>query len=120
MGWTTSAGWTPTSIIKDHTTGWDGMACLDHKVVPENDYLVLWTLMEYTKDGHSPKGFKWIGCVLIGCFNGHWGYKDMDESVGPCYYGCPLEFLDKASPPTGYAVEWRDKVREYNSGRKAA
>lgn len=37
-----------------------------------------------------------------------WAYKDIDESMGPCYYKCPIEFLDCASEKN---VEWRNKVR---------
>ena len=38
---------------------------------------------------------------------GSWGYKDMDESMHPYYYDCPLAWLDK-SPVANQA--WRDGV----------
>lgn len=66
-------------------------------------------------------GFVFIGIDLMenGCATpGHgWGYKDMDESMGPCEVNCPLSYLKLASPPTGYAIEWREKVREYHRKR---
>lgn len=39
--------------------------------------------------------------------HGTWGYKDMDESMHPYYYDCPLAWLDKA-PVANQA--WRDGV----------
>jgi hypothetical protein len=72
---------------------------------------VLWTLHESGKVGETRK---WIGCYLLAKHGGDtWGYKDMDESMGPCYYNCPISYLDAADEPQegGYAVEWRAKVR---------
>lgn len=40
--------------------------------------------------------------------------KDVDESMGPVYYDCPLSFLDMAPQAPGpFAAEWRAKVREF-------
>jgi hypothetical protein len=41
-----------------------------------------------------------------------WGYKDMDESMHPFYYNCPLKFLGMAPVAN---EEWREKVREYHA-----
>ena len=48
-------------------------------------------------------------------------WKEMDESVGPNYYGCPKNILDMLSPiesieHAGYAKEWREKCLRYNKG----
>lgn len=49
-----------------------------------------------------------------------WGYKDMTEDSGPCYYDCPLSLLKMTDEPTeGYAVEWRQKVRAHHAAKKA-
>jgi hypothetical protein len=64
----------------------------------------------------------WIGLDLMaggGRKGEGWGYKDLTEHSGPYVYNCPLHFLDKASPATGYAVEWREKVRQYHAQRAA-
>ena len=40
-----------------------------------------------------------------------WGYKDISEEMGPCYYDCPkklIKLLD--SPRNEYASEWRKQV----------
>ena len=67
-------------------------------------------------------GAIWIGLDLMkggGRTGEGWGYKDLSEDSGPYVYNCPLHFLDKASPPTGYAVEWRKKVREHHEVQSA-
>lgn len=48
-----------------------------------------------------------------------WGYKDIDESMGPCELDCPLSVLD-ATPlhdpeNSQYAVQWRERVRAYHA-----
>ena len=71
----------------------------------------LWTVEE-TEDGRR------IICCLLLASNSpqDWGYKPMDETVGPCYYDCPLGFLQKAKDfeNVGYSAKWRDAVRNYH------
>jgi hypothetical protein len=51
--------------------------------------------------------------------NGEFGYKDMDESMGPYYYDCPNRILNKLevlSPnPSECAKKWRDTCRQKQS-----
>lgn len=75
---------------------------------------VLWTVREVTfkttESGYLP-GFpqRYIGCDLMACQRGFgWGYKDMSESMGPCYYHCPLAYLDRVPEAN---AEWRAAVR---------
>ena len=74
-----------------------------------------WYLAKTTK----PTGEEviWIGLDLMqgGGKTGGWGHKAMDESCGPCYYDCPISYLDKVSEPTGYAAAWRDEVRHLHA-----
>ena len=43
----------------------------------------------------------------------NFSYKDMDETVGPCYYDCPKSILDVLSPTDSeYAKGWRKKCYE--------
>ena len=43
----------------------------------------------------------------------NFGYKDMDETVGPGYYDCPLSIIKLLSPTDNeYAIEWRKKCIE--------
>ena len=40
------------------------------------------------------------------------GYKDMDESVGPCERDCPAGILDLLTPTEyPYAIKWREECR---------
>jgi hypothetical protein len=46
-----------------------------------------------------------------------WGYKDLDETVGPTAIDCPLSYLDAPHrEPVGYAAEWRNRVRRFHAG----
>jgi hypothetical protein len=46
-------------------------------------------------------------------------YKPMNEDMGPYYYECPLDWLNKLSPPaTDTAREWRLKVRQTAAQKK--
>jgi hypothetical protein len=76
-----------------------------------------WYVARYRKE---EKDITFIGLDLMqsGKEDG-WGYKDMDESVGPYYYDCPLKYLDMVGEPVGNAAEWRAKVRERHQ-KKAA
>lgn len=48
------------------------------------------------------------------------GYKDMEETMGPYVYGCPDRLLDLLTPTDDEsAQEWREKCREKNRRRKA-
>jgi hypothetical protein len=42
------------------------------------------------------------------------GYKDMDETMGPCEQGCPKAILDLLTPTdNSYAMEWRAACRAH-------
>lgn len=57
-------------------------------------------------------GGKLIIVVYLLEKNGNrWGYKDISETEGPCYYDCPVEYLSLV-PATNEA--WREKVRSHN------
>lgn len=98
MGWDFTPGASRADIIKYITTQ---PRCLKWKLSGN----VLWSLW----DGEWEQ--QWIGCSLLqnGGRDG-WGKKDMEESMGPFQYDCPLEYLEQA-PVQNEA--WRAKVREY-------
>ena len=66
-------------------------------------------------------GLHWIGLDLMqGTRTDGWGYKDMDESVGPCAVDCPLAYLAAPhAPRDGWALQWRERVRAYHAARRA-
>lgn len=49
--------------------------------------------------------------------DGAWGYKDLQESMGPTEVDCPLDLIEKSTEHVSYAPEWRERVREYHEAR---
>ncbi len=48
------------------------------------------------------------------------GYKDMDETMGPRIARCPERILDLLTPTDSeYAKVWRQRCRDYHAARKA-
>ncbi len=80
---------------------------------------VLWSIVEWT-DKAKKVTKKVIACHLLEKTVDHygtrkitsWGYKNMDESVHPLYYSCPLSYLNQVPEVT--CKEWRDQVRNYH------
>ena len=88
-------------------------------------------------------GSTWYAAVLIGIpdqtpytvayvyltqmgRDGDFGYKPMDESVGPCEVDCPIGIMNLLTPidqlpGVGYAADWRARVaaaREHKAGAR--
>ena len=69
----------------------------------------LWTIHDVSE--HSSHN-KIIVLYLLGKDDSSWGYKDMDEGMGPFYYSCPVSWMKETDV---LSQEWRDKViKEYN------
>ena len=48
------------------------------------------------------------------------GYKDMDETMGPCEAECPPAILDLLTPTkNAYALAWRERCRTAAARRTA-
>jgi hypothetical protein len=60
--------------------------------------------------------------VIVDRKNGEFGYKSMDEQMGPYFYKCPDKILKLLSPTTNeHALKWREmcaKVREMKNAAK--
>lgn len=75
---------------------------------------VYYAAMRSTKTGKV-----WALVALTDAENYEFGYKDMDETVGPCCYECPNSILDLLSPTdSDYAKEWRANCRANKNKRK--
>jgi len=140
MGWLFKAGSSRRDLIAENTKGWertkeDGTiiksTCLAHCYRGGIFSGVLWSVWERTfvKDGQQVEPTqRWIVCDLLRCVQGEWGYKDMEESMHPYFYSCPLKYLTLVPiEEFGGHAEWRELVRSYHSritekrrGRKAA
>jgi len=85
-----------------------------HKVVAHKVRgQTLWAVIEYTQDaGMRKAGHRFIACFLMRSYRGEgWGYKDLDESMGPTEVSCPMKYLAMVPDPGGYATAWRERVR---------
>lgn len=102
MGWYDISG-SLEDLIADRTRDYCVSAGLveiiDHHL--SEDHTELWTLRRHAGD-------TWIHVDLLERRSGRWWYKPMCEQVGPYYYQCPIEWLDKT---TCYeSPEWRKRM----------
>lgn len=85
---------------------------------------VLWSVWEISvKDKNTDtliESYRYIGCDLIKYHkNDGWGIKNMDESMHPYYFSCPLSYLSLAGTPrTQREADWRKMVVEHHKGKK--
>ncbi len=95
--------------------------CIAHCFRGGNFSGVLWTVWErtFTKDGsQSSPTERWIGCDLMRCDQGQWGFKPLDESMHPFAWSCPLGYLNQVPLEVyGGNKEWRDQVVAYHADR---
>jgi hypothetical protein len=107
MGWLFKSGCSRRDLVAERTKDWErttpeGVSvkttCLAHCYRGGAFSGVLWTVWgrSFTKDGVEVQNTeRWIGCDLLRSQKGFgWGYKDLDESMGPYFYSCPLKYLD--------------------------
>jgi hypothetical protein len=101
-----SAGWTNGSVITK---------CLA-RACSGND---LWLVFEQTIIGiDGPRSERFIQLCILSKIAAGWGYKPIEESMGPYACSCPLKFLDMVPEPVGvYAGDFRKRVREYHARR---
>ena len=80
----------------------------------------MYALHESGKPGETRK---WLGVYLLQRGTADqpgWGYKPMDETMGPYHCDCPVSYLDAADEPMGdNAKEWREACRERAAEKKA-
>jgi hypothetical protein len=128
MGWLFKSGCSRRDLIAERTEDWgrtaqDGLVvkttCLAHCYRGGVFSGVLWTVWgrSFTKDSVEVQlTERWIGCDLLRSQTGFgWGYKDMDESMGPYFFSCPLKYLHLAPiEKFGGNAEWRAIVHRYH------
>src|SRR4051812_31389516 len=69
----------------------------------------LWAIGQTERDG---KPFRYVILFKLVPDTWGWGYKPINEDMGPCYYDCPLEYVKAVEEfaPMSFAEEWRTKV----------
>ena len=131
MGWSFPHGVTREDLIESRTRGRqrttdDGVTvkatCLAHCYKQAVFCGVLWSAWEqrFMKGGvEAEPPRRWIACDLLRCDDGEWGYKDMSEGCGPCYYSCPLDYFELV-PLDRYGgnAAWREQVRSLHARQK--
>lgn len=127
MGWLFPYGSTRKNLIAERISNWhrtseDGIevktTCLAHCYRGGRFSGVLWSVWErnFTIDAKEAKpSARWIGCDLMQFRSPHgWGYKDLDESMGPYNFSCPLKYLNLVPIERfGGNVDWREGVLLY-------
>lgn len=150
MGWLFTTGQKRASLISERsaTNEWDNKDGSHVKdVVLAHCYRggvfkgTFYAVHERTiaQEGKETSRERWIEVTLMACHkeaDGHsWGYKDMEESMGPCEVSCPLSYLDMVPEATCkpncencrqescsglWARNWRKNVREYHAKHATA
>lgn len=126
MGWYYPHGVNRKELIAERTENWERdtgdtlvkSTCLKHCYRGGVFSGVLWSVWErtFTKDGKEVQpSQRWIGVDLLHCHQGEWGYKPLEELMGPYYFSCPLSYLDLV-PLDRYGgnSEWREAVIEHH------
>jgi hypothetical protein len=128
MGWLFPHGASRRSLIEERTKAWERQVgemlvrteCLKHCFRGGRFRGVLWTVWRRTyvvgQNEVRPEE-RWIGCDLLQYSREDegYGYKDMEESMHPYYYSCPLSYLDLVPiDKYGGNQEWREQVIEHH------
>lgn len=128
MGWLFRPGYSRKEMIADLVQGSertldDGTemksTCLAHCYRGGVFSGVLWTVWERTfhRDSQQSKPtVRWINCDVLRYEQGEWGYKDIEESMHPYFYSCPIGYLALVPlDQLGGNADWRDGVRQHHS-----
>ena len=110
MGWYSTWGARRKDIIDEvtKTSKYNGVTneCINKCFKGNN----LWTLWKMTKDGES-KTF--ICLFLLGKMGEDWGYKPIDEFMGPHDIECPINYIiksDRRKNTERYAFNFRKRA----------
>lgn len=123
MGWTYMEK--PSNIKKwfEDSLTWESEyysnKCLKSYIKPKEGYAAIESINKIT-GGRKVFAVIWLFHYKRSIFdNCNFGYKDMEESIGPYYYNCPANILDLLTETKNeYAIEWRNKNRDVLSNKK--
>jgi hypothetical protein len=116
MGWL--YGWhSREDLIKHLVDEPISYRTIAHRATYEDHQAILWAVHEFPVDCEVEqyRGKRFIACYLMGYDrrDSTHGYKDMEESMGPFFYSCPLIFLVHAPEVANQA--WRDGVAKFHA-----
>jgi len=80
----------------------------------------LWLAFECVPTDPANKPIRVVILALLAKDQGRWGYKDMDETMGPYYFDCPKSVIKAAGPTDNeHALKWRAQVDEHHKRKDA-
>lgn len=132
MGWLFTQGQSRKCLVARRTETWHSAdqkhesVCLAHCWRGNVTHAGrLWSVREVRhKDdaGAVTRAERFIALDLCEYQAGYgWGYKDLEESCGPCEVDCPEKYLAMVPEPAGeYGPAWRERVRAHHAERRAA
>jgi hypothetical protein len=102
-----------------HTSGTRHATVLDAAAVRGTIYAAI-------RNTDKETGKSYVFCAVILFKNSKkngFGYKDMDEGMGPCEVDCPNRIMRLLSPVEdmpnpGYAADWRARVAQAKAARR--
>jgi len=111
MGWL--FGWDTRKQLVEHLIDGNGVKTVKSCSVGNN----LWCVHEFKSLDNGPVYYACLYLIKGPAYGNKndkhgWGYKDVDESMGPCEINFPYTWLGMLSPiKSEYANEWRERVR---------
>ena len=131
MGWLFTPGSTRRGLIAERIDGWERTnddstvitsKCLAHCYRGGSFAGVLWSVWERSFDRNGEQAEptqRWIMCDLLRYERDGWGFKDIEESMGPFYYSCPQKYLGMVPlDEFGGNAEWREQVVSYHQHQR--
>lgn len=132
MGWLFKRDYSRKDLIDHLTKSWErtteqgilvGTTSLAHCYRGGVFSGSLWGVWERTfmkEEVETEPNQRWITCDLLRYETGFgWGYKDMDESMHPYFFSCPLGYLKMVPIETfGGNEKWREGVHSYHARQK--
>ena len=117
MGWL--YGWNSKQELVKHLEDLEENA--NYTIVKSTTIGNHWWAVIEGKPGSSLEGERLAVLCLLGSHDREWGYKDMDETMGPYYYDCPISYLSMLTEPRNDSARaWREQVKKYNDDKAKA
>ncbi len=131
MGWLFFHGKSKEDLIKDLVKGWENdcgennvnhakSTCLKHTAHGNRLWAVFERILTEKATGKVLDSQRYVMLFLLAkdpSCDGY-GYKDIDESMGPNYYDCPMNYIEMSPLPKNigemdFRIKWREGVKEY-------
>jgi len=108
MGWISNHHWTLESLVCEIIDTYRTSPNFSVLAKGQTHYgRRLWLTIQ-PKEGEAG-----VVLFLLKSHEGTWGYKAIDESMGPVYWDCPKAVIEAAGKPINhYSRQWRQEVAD--------